>query len=156
MRAPRNTTLTLREGEVLLQVAKDSILIPESLLIAKQDGKYLFEGKEYLWEDISALITPARCYAALHGDFGEAYELVCIERPSAKILWKIDGWGSASTGNASGGGYTGWVAVTEQDDRVVVFGFSNYDVYVEAFRSADGANLFRFSSSYACVRKGME
>jgi len=41
-----------------------------------------------------------------------------------------------------------WVAVTEQDKRVVVFGAASTGVHVEAFWSDNGDNLFRFANSY--------
>jgi hypothetical protein len=38
--------------------------------------------------------------------------------------------------------------VTVRVDRVIVFGTGSTGTHVEAFRAKDGANLFRFSSSY--------
>ena len=51
-------------------------------------------------------------------------------------------WGAAM------GVHRQWVEIVEQGDRVVVFGVAAVGFHVEAFRTDDGANLFRFSNAY--------
>jgi len=62
------------------------------------------------------------------------------------VLWVADVWGCWWT--PSSGQSDQWIEVTEQDDRVIVFGVASTGFHVEAFRAEDGANLFRVSNSY--------
>ncbi len=137
VRAPLDTTLQKQDEKVLLRVGQDSASIPRELLGKDDSGS--------LWCNVSAAIHADRCYIAVHGDWGYPYDLACIDRASAKVLWKSRVWGTF-WGNA-GGQSIERVAVTVQSGRVVVFGASG-GVNVEAFNADDGTNLFRFSSSY--------
>ena len=139
VQAPRNTTLRRDGDKIILKVGLESVSLPESFL-----------GKDYsgqVCDNVSALITSGRCYIALHDDFGYPYQLVCIDRLTAKIVWKSEVW-SMWWGAIAGFGGNMWVAVTEQNKRIVVFGAGSTGIHVEAFREDDGINLFRFSSSY--------
>src|SRR5262249_26329045 len=73
--------------------------------------------------EISALITPSRCYVAAYENVGYPYRLACVERSSGKIRWVSEVWASWWGGGT--GIHFQWVEVTEQGDRVVVFGISS-------------------------------
>lgn len=142
VRAPINTTLEIdKRGKelaqrVILRVGDDSIRISENLLRKSATGKFI--------DNISVLLTPTRCYIAAHDGVGYSYELACIDRKSNQALWKSDVWATFS--GVASGDQEMFVGVTEQSGRVVVFGASYTGFHVEAFRSTDGAPLFRFSS----------
>jgi hypothetical protein len=93
-----------------------------------------------------ALVSRSRCYVAIHDDVGYTYRLVCIDRSSGSVRWEAKVWG-CWIGGASGE-FESWVTVTEQDDRIIVFGAANTGFHVEGFRCDDGANLFRVSNSF--------
>lgn len=139
VRAPLDTSL-LREGTKLtLKVAKDTITIPDKLFSKWNSGA--------LMDNVSALVNDKRCYVAVHDDRGHSYKLTCIDRSSNKIIWQHEVWGHwwyDSTGRSRG-----WVTITEQNGRIVVFGQAGIGFHVEAFRSEDGKNLFRVSNSYS-------
>jgi hypothetical protein len=99
-------------------------------------------------EEIAALITPASCFVAVYHPGGSPYRLACVERSSAKVRWVSRVWGSWWGGIA---GFPGpqWLEVTEQGDRIVVFGVTIGGFHVEAFRVRDGVNVLRFSNSYS-------
>jgi hypothetical protein len=136
--APRDTTLKKEGDQVLLKVGSEAVLIPESVLEKTDRGTVLC--------GVSAFVTPTRCYLAVHGDVGYSYPVACIDRSTAKVIWKSEVWGTW-WGGATGIHFM-WVAVTEQHDRIVVFGAGTTGIHVEAFRPDDGKNVFRFSSSY--------
>jgi hypothetical protein len=73
--------------------------------------------------------------------------MACIDRKTSKVRWKSKVFGSF-WGNATGR-HLMWVALKEQNKRVVVFGSAHTGLHVEAFSPEDGTNLFRFSTSYA-------
>jgi len=134
VRAPLDTTLKRDGAKIVLRVGKDSVAIPEDLFAAHKADN----GQVYC--SIAALITPTRCYIAVLSK-----SLVCIDRSSSRVLWKSEircGWPGAIGGMADV-----WGAVTEQNNRVVVFG-CYIGLYADAFRSEDGTNLFRFASFY--------
>ena len=138
VRSPLDTTL-LRDGlKLTLKVAKESITIPENLFSKWNSGD--------LMHNISALVNDKRCYVAVHDDCGNFYKLTCIDRSSNKMIWQTEVWGHYWGG--SSGRSRGWVSITEQNDRIVIFGQSGIGFHVEAFRSEDGKNLFRVSNGY--------
>jgi len=138
LRAPGDTVLKQEGNAVVLTVGNESAPIPKEL-VAKTNSSVE-------QRNITALMTPSRCYIAVHGQIGYPYDLACVDRSSGKVLWrsKVRGtwWGF------SNGFHEMRVTVTEQDKRVVVFGCAGTGVYVEVFRSADGLAVSRFSSSY--------
>ena len=127
-RCPRDTTLRREAGTIMLRTEKESVAIPENVLGKSDDGR--------VDSNVSALFTPVRCYLAVHGDWGYGFQLICIDRPSAKVLWKTDVWGTWWAGVE--GQSDMWVAVTEQKNRVSVFGASSNGIHVEGFRKEDG------------------
>jgi hypothetical protein len=129
--APVGTNLEKVNGKIVLSVGKESLAIPDSVLRS--------------WGDVSALMTPERCYVAAHEGVGYHYDLACIDRKSQKPVWKSRVWATWS-GGASGPRRYSSVTVTEQDGRIVVFGISGSGAYVEGFKGEDGRNLFRFST----------
>jgi hypothetical protein len=137
-RSPRDTTLKREGGKAILRVGEQALAIPEDLLRKADSGR--------VWSNVSALLTPKRCYVAVHGDEGYGYWLTCIDRTSDKVLWKARVWASW-WGGTTGVGHM-WVTVTEQKGRVVVFGAESIGMHVEAFRAEDGQNVFRFATSY--------
>jgi hypothetical protein len=139
-RSPHNTTLSSKDGKVVLHVGEESVAIPSGMLKYWSDGGVL--------DNVSASVTRTRCYIAVHDDVGFPFHLYCLDRQSDKILWASDVWGTFF-GCGATGVHEGWVAVTKEDNRVVVFGATPSGFHVEAFRAKDGRSLFRFSSSYS-------
>jgi hypothetical protein len=135
---PDDTSLNREDDKVVLRIGKQSVAIPENLLHKTSDGK--------IYCSVSALMNPSRCCVAVYGNVGTPYKLTCIDRTTGKILWKSDVFGTW-WGGSTGIHYM-WVTVTEQNDRIVLFGAASTGIHVEAFREKDGKNLFRFSSSY--------
>jgi hypothetical protein len=135
--APVDTTLKRENGRIELRVDKEVITLPKPVqsLLA-----------ESLHCSVSARFVPNRCYLAIHGSTGRPYWLVCLDRASAKELWRTNvaanWWGSTT------GPHEQRVAVTEQGGRVVVFGVATTGAHAEAFRADDGKNLFRFASTH--------
>jgi hypothetical protein len=141
VRAPRNTILKRNGDEIVLHVGTDVCPIPEDILGQKAGTE---NGEEFFC-NLSALMTAQRCFVAVHGFAGNPHELVCIERPSGKLLWKTRVWGNF-WGDLEGQASM-WVALIEHDNRILVFG-SSLGMNVEAFRVTDGENLFRFATTY--------
>jgi hypothetical protein len=135
--APRDTAVSEKAGRLTIQVGDHKIQAPTSILKKSDDGTP--------YRGISAAFGKTRCYVALHGDIGNPFPLYCFDRETGTESWKSRVWGS--WGGGSGKGHF-WVSVVESNDRVVVFGHSGSRIHVEAFTAEDGANLFRFASSY--------
>jgi hypothetical protein len=110
---PPDTTLSRKGGKIVLRVGKESVQLPEELF---SDYRTTDGG---VGCSVSALISPSRYYVAVHQIIGD-YRLACVDRQSSKVLWKSVAWGSYWGG--LGGFAEQWVTVTEQDNRVVVFG----------------------------------
>jgi hypothetical protein len=136
---PEQATFDGNEVQPVIRIGAASVPIPndlrEKLKLSKFDGR------------MSALITPSRCYIAAYDDFGYPYRLACVERASLKLRWVTEVW--ASWWGATTGVHHQWVEVTEQGNRIVVFGIASVGFHVEAFRLEDGVNTFRFSNSYS-------
>jgi hypothetical protein len=62
------------------------------------------------------------------------------------VVWETRVW--ANFWGIASGTHAMYVAVTELGVRVVVFGAAATGFHVEAFNSVDGANVFRFASTY--------
>lgn len=137
-RAPLDTTLVDKDGTVTLRVGEATVAIPGGLLQRDDAGKTM--------SNVSGLVTKSRCYLAIHDEVGFPYTLACIDRSSGKVRWKADAWGCYIGG--TGGQFDSAITVTEQDDRVIVFGGATTGFHVEGFRSDDGKNLFRVSNSF--------
>ncbi len=137
-RAPLDTTLEEKDDKTILRVGKATVPMAAGLL--EKDGA----GK--VRSDVSAFFTASRCYVAIHDDVGFPYVIACIDRSSGEVRWKSDVWGSYVGG--TGGQFDSWITVTEQEDRVIVFGVATTGFHVEGFRSDNGANLFRVSNFF--------
>jgi outer membrane protein assembly factor BamB len=96
--------------------------------------------------DVSGLMSGSRCYVAMHDSVGYPYDLACVDRATGKVLWKSKVFGT--WWNGATGQHSTYVTVTEQDNRIIVFGAGSTGAHVEGFRAEDGKNLFRFSTSY--------
>jgi hypothetical protein len=135
---PLDSSLKRGRDTVELRIGEDSVPIPQGLLLKDDFGK--------LCCGVSGLISHSRCFVAVHESVGYPYQLACIDRETAKTLWESQvfgtWWGSAS------GIHCMWVAVTEQNNRIVIFGSAATGMHMEAFRPEDGKNLFRFSTYY--------
>jgi hypothetical protein len=138
IRAPLDTTLTEKGGNVVLRVAGESVAFPMELLRKDDAGKAT--------GSVSAILSPSRYYVAVHEDVGYPYRLACIDRASGKERWSAKTWGSWAF-NADGV-FDCWITVTEQDDRIILFGAASTGFHVEGFRSDDGRNLFRVSNTF--------
>jgi len=136
--APPRGTFDKQEDKSVVRVGSLSVPIPEDLQDKLKDSGPI--------DGVSILITPSRCYIAAYDGFGCPYRLACVERSSAKVRWVADVW--ASWWGGCEGWSQQWVEVTEQGDRVVVFGVAGA-FHVEAFRMDDGVNVLRFSNSYS-------
>jgi hypothetical protein len=136
---PRSATFDSKDGKPVVRLGAVSVPVAEDLR-DKLKGTKFFDG-------VSALITSSHCYIAAYDDVGYPYRLACVERASAKTLWVTEVWESWWA-NATGQ-HRQWVEVTEQGDRIVVFGVASAGFHVEAFRADDGVNVLRFSNSYS-------
>jgi hypothetical protein len=136
---PHQATLGHKDGKPVVWVGSVSAPIPRDLDEKLKTGASIYK--------VSALITSSHCYVAVYGPVGCPYRLTCVERSSAKTRWVAEVW--ASWWYPFSGYHRGWVEVTEQGNRVVVFGVASVGFHAEAFRMEDGANVFRFSNSYA-------
>jgi hypothetical protein len=139
---PAKATIEQKDGQLFVRTGKEAAHIPDDVpeKVKKQKG---------LDYEVRALITPTRCYVAMHESVGYSYRLGCVERSPAGVRWTSDVWGS--WWSASTGVSRHWVEIVEQGDRVVVFGIASVGFYVEGFRVTDGTNLFRFSNTYASL-----
>lgn len=135
---PPQAKFDLREGKPVVRVGSEFAIIP--------DGLREKLGSDQFVDGVCALVTNDRVYLGAFDSVGYPYKLACVDRSSAKVRWVADVWG-AWWGNF-GGQSRQWVEVTEQGDRVAVFGVSSVGFHVEAFRIDDGANVLRFSNSY--------
>jgi hypothetical protein len=126
-----------KDGNLTVRVGAESAALPKDFR-SQIKASNIAEG-------ISALITPGRCYVAIYDEWGFPYKLACVDRKSLQVKWTRQVWGSwwAYTSGAS----HQWIELTEQGDRVVVFGAAG-PFHVEAFRVDDGSTVFRFSNSY--------
>ena len=84
---------------------------------------------------------------AIHSPVGDPFWLTCINRASAKILWKSKVWGTCWKPLYINGLCHMRAAVEEKDGHVIVFGSSTFGLHVEVFRSDNGENLFRFCTA---------
>jgi hypothetical protein len=132
------TTLLMDGDKAVLQVGNEFSPLPCGLLYDDDDGGV--SGR------ISALITPDRCYVAVHSESSFRYKLYYLVRGAPKIVWEAEVWGTR-WGTSSTDHHLR-VKVAQQDNRVVVFGAAGDGFHVEAFRADDGSSLFRFASSY--------
>jgi hypothetical protein len=71
-RGPQNTHLKREGDKVVLWIDKQSASIPDDLLSKTDDGK--------VYCNVSGLMTPTRCFLAVHDDFGRPYQLACMRR----------------------------------------------------------------------------
>jgi hypothetical protein len=136
--APPEATFASKDGHPVVCVGTESVPVPADLQSwPKEHGGRV---------NVRALITPSRCYVAVHGNWGYPYKLACVDRSSGEIRWISEVWGS--WWDSTSGHSHEWVELTEQGDQVVVFGASG-GFNVEAFRIEDGANVFRVSNGYS-------
>jgi len=132
--APLDTTLKRKADNLILQVAGDVMEFRKDGIVDSNDC------------GISALFTANTCFVAVHGDLGYPYQLTCFNRTTSKVLWKSKVWGSYW--HASSGPGKAFVKITEQGNRIIVFGISTTGIHVEGFDSKDDKNLFRVSNAY--------
>jgi hypothetical protein len=137
--AEPGSSLKSVDGETVLVLGKESIPLPDELLQKSSSGE--------LHNDISALTSTKCVYVAVHDNPSRPYQLACLDRVSGKIIWKSEVWGTSWV-CAGTGVYFMILAIVEQDNRVIVFGWGFSGMNVEGFRVDDGSNLFRFSTSY--------
>jgi hypothetical protein len=136
---PAPAKVTANPAQSLITVGTDSAVLPADLVKEHPSG---------LPARFSAVFTPKMCYVAIYDDAVYPYAVVCVDRQTARVIWRARGWGSwwyqigGSVGNAR-------VTLEIQDDRVVVFGVSGLGlIHAEAFRADNGKNIFRFSNTY--------
>lgn len=134
----RESTLEVRIGSELVSVSGD--MISESKLV--EPG-------------ISAVFDGDMWYVALHDLIHGAFWLYCVEDGSNRIVWKTQVWVdeimfppvySIITLPGDPPGMHRVQLVLTEDGHIVVFGAETMFAYVEAFRTKDGANAFRFST----------
>jgi hypothetical protein len=138
--ARRGIHARMARGVLTLTSGLDSVAVPPGLI--------QIDGGAFSNHYVSALLEPGRCYLAAHEETGSDYKLTCLARPSGKVCWRAEVWGSARWSSWSGPVLPHHcVAVVKQGDRILVFGAATSGAYVEGFRATDGRNLFRFSTS---------
>jgi hypothetical protein len=137
-RPPMPARFEEADGKLLIRTETDFAIVPNDL-----KSKLGERGKTV------ALIRPKHCVVAMHDDWGSPYRLAYVDRETQQIRWVSECWGSI---NPAGMGFSGcslqWLEITEQDDRIIVFGDA-LGFHVEAFRVSDGQSLFRFSNYYS-------
>jgi len=136
--APLGTTLKREGDKIVLGIGAESVRFGSGLLTKEPK----------LHRDVSAALARERVYIATHSDLGYPFTLRCVDRESGSICWKVDVWGTCWAGGSTGSKADAWVSIVVHEDRVVVFGAAVTGIHVEAFAVKDGANLFRFASSY--------
>jgi hypothetical protein len=136
---PHQASFDKLEGKPVVRVGSESAPIPEGL--REKLGANGFADR------VCALITASNCYVAVYDSVGYPYRLACVERSSAKIRWIAEVW--ASWWGHATGRHHHWVEVTEQGNRVAVFGVASVGFHAEVFRVDDGVNVLRFSNSYS-------
>lgn len=146
--------VSLKEGpeDWLLTVGNKSIRLPVSLLKELTDGHLPDGYRECI--GVTALLSADDCYLVLHSVACEPYKLVHLDPRTRKVRWKVDV--EAHVRGFVTGGTTydftdwrfHWVTLVEKNGVLFVFGVSMECVYIEAFRTKDGTNLFRFSTGY--------
>ena len=93
------------------------------------------------------------CYLVVHGVNCSRYKLVCLDPRTRQVRWKVavEPEVGFSVRGLDSYDFTGWfyhwVALVEKDAVLFVFGVSWECAYIEAFRTQDGTNLFRFSTN---------
>jgi hypothetical protein len=102
-----------------------------------------FGTRDLRWEFQKAV------FRAAYDFIGYPYRLAYVEGSTAKVGWVADVWASCWASGSSGSYQPAWVEVTQQGNRVVVFGVACSGFHVEAFRADDGINVLRFSNSYS-------
>jgi hypothetical protein len=138
VKAPKNTTLKKEGDKIRMSIGNESVLIPIDLLDKFDNGEFIC--------NVSGLMTPRRCFLAVHNDTGGKYTITCVDRMSGKVIWQnetMDIWWAAGSGMAMM-----WVTVTEQNGLVVSFASNSTGAHIEAFQLEDGKNAFRFSSTF--------
>lgn len=130
---PLPATFDRQDGKAVVRVGAAFAPVPEDL-----PEKLRLHGS---FDTVSALMTPERCFVAVHGCIGYPYKLACVERASGKLRWISEVW--ASWWYSATGLHFHSVEVTEQGGRVVVFGVASGTFHVEAFRMEDGINVLR-------------
>jgi hypothetical protein len=127
-----------KRGDVFtLRVGSDSIVLPPQITGTIHDGSRHFTG----------CFTSKDCYVADFQDSGYEFTVCKIDRQTDKVVWTAQVWGSYR-GSMGGSGVRGEGSIEVQGDRVVVFG-NSIGIHVEAFRTDNGKNLFRFSNGYS-------
>ena len=126
------------DGKTVIRTKADFAYVPNDL-----KSKLGEHGKAV------ALIRPKCCVVAMHDDWGCPYLLAYVDRETQQIRWVSKCWGSFNdAGIYLSGNCTQWLEITEQDDRIIVFGDAG-GFHVEAFRVSDGQSLFRFSNYFS-------
>ena len=138
LRAPADTALKQDGDTVTLTVGNESAPLPKELLAKTDTIPHR--------PTITVLMTPSRYYIAVYSQVGFFHDLACVDRSSGKTLWRSTVRGAWS--GAFSGCHKANVTITEQGERVVVFGCALTGIYVEVFQSADGSVVSRFASSY--------
>jgi hypothetical protein len=96
---------------------------------------------------LSALVGETRAFVAIHTTRGFSYRLFAIDRTNASVLWSSQVKAhTVPFGVYSGFGFH-FVALVEKGELLYVFGAADDSVYVEAFSTDNGTNVFRFCTS---------
>jgi hypothetical protein len=99
---------------------------------------------------VSLCLSRERLFLGIHSDAGFPFTLVCVRARDGAKRWSADVW--AAGRNKLSGKTSHFVEISEQGKLVVVWGAESHGMYVEAFDSETGNNLFRFCTSLWFVR----
>jgi hypothetical protein len=126
--------------KTVIRVGEESVIVPSK--VVNNLMKNLGPGR-----NASAVFGPSSIYLGAHDELGSPYSLILLDRGLARVLWQSTIWATYTHISYMGSGYCHRVGIQLQKGRVIVFGAAD-GLYVEAFNAEDGANLFRFSTSY--------
>lgn len=137
--APKGTTVSVDNGHYTLQIANDTVVMPDAILSKTDSGDLRCR--------MSGVFTPKHCFVAIHDDVGFPHNVACLDRATGKLIWLQKACG-CWIGGASGV-HESWVTVTVQDDLVVIFGASWTGFYLHAFEATTGTSQFKMSTVFS-------
>lgn len=121
---------------VFLTLGGDTVRLP-SEAIRRRD--------EYKRCRLSVCVSDEGCYLALYPPAPESYKLLRVDPDTADVLWSATVCCTDRNTLGTSGLRHHRVTVTQQDDRIFVYGIgSGTTAYVEVFRAEDGHKLCRF------------
>lgn len=142
-----NPTRVTKAGWVIFRDLKMRTS-PNGTITIETDGKTANLPKELTdnANSISAIRLGDEFIIATYYEDGYGCD-ICRLKANGELVWKERAWGEISP-SKNGLGYHHWVELVVEKDRLFIFGGTDNSMYLECFRHDDGANEFRFGTSY--------